>query len=170
MTWKSYAAMSGAGLLATYLVSAPPATEPGRSAQPRTPVTRQEAPADIAHEAERLQTRTRVDSTYEEPSRNPFRFGARPARAAAQEAAPPAPVVAPPLEAPQPPPIRVAGIATEMVQGQRQRSAVLITSSGVTTVREGDSVPPDYRVARIDDSAVELTAADGSSRRIPLRP
>lgn len=175
MTWKSYAAVSGAGLLATYLFSTPPIGVPDRAPARSTPVARGTSGPriDISEEASRLQVRQREDVRYDEPSRNPFRFGARhvarpPARV--EEAAPPEPVFTPPPPLPQPPPIRVSGIATNSVDGTRQRSAILVTPAGVVSVREGDAVGTEYRVTRIDEDAVELTGVDGGIRRIPLRP
>lgn len=175
MTWKAYTAVSGATLIATYLFSTPPAVAPGRvparvenAAAPAAPTF------DIQEQAARLAGRVQAQAEYQAPSRNPFRFGA--ARAAASAApvaralepvvdAPPVvtPVVPPPL------PIRLTGISTSIVDGQRQRMAVLITLEGVVTAREGDAVGP-FRVERIDEEAVELTGADGVSRRLVLRP
>jgi hypothetical protein len=60
-------------------------------------------------------------------------------------------------------------VATENVDGTRRRIAILATVEGILTVREGDSVGAEYRVSRIEDNAVELTAADGSTRRLVLR-
>jgi Tfp pilus assembly protein PilP len=57
-----------------------------------------------------------------------------------------------------------------MVNGSRQRFAILVTAQGVIDVREGDAVGAEYRVARIEDNAIELAAADGTTRRLLLRP
>ena len=175
MTWKSYALVSGAGIVATYLASGPPAIVPQRT----VPVAQRAAtppatPAfDIQKQASRLQVRTRQETEYREyrePSRNPFRFGARPAAARAPVSQPA--VTEPPAAVPVPPPpsIKVSGIETNTVEGVKQRSALLITSAGVVKVREGDAVGAEYHVARIEDDAVDLVAADGSHRRISLRP
>jgi hypothetical protein len=173
MTWKSYAAVSGAGLLATYLFSAPPMIAPGRA-----PATRPEADAgatrlsdDIEEQAARLASRARDQVVYRPPSRNPFRFGARPASTQSNGPAPRAasePEVAPPAPAP-PPPIRLTGIATDTVNGERRRVAVVLTSEGVVTAREGDMAGA-YRVVRIDEDAVEVVGPDGTTRRLTLRP
>jgi hypothetical protein len=174
MTWKSYAAVSGAGLLATYLFSTPPTGVPARPGVARTPdATRPAPPAfDIAAEAARLRERVPPDVPYDEPSRNPFRFGARPTSVSPRRAepSPPPPVLTPSAPVPQPPPIRLSGIATTTVDGTRQRTAILITPGGIQYAREGDAVGADYRVARIDEDAIELTGSDGSSRRLLLRP
>lgn len=169
MTWKSYVLASGAGLLATYLVSTPPvvAPRPAVSAGPRAAVP--SPPIDIQAEAARLQTRVREKTEFQEPSRNPFRYVARgraPVRAPEVVAEPEAP---PPV--PEPPTITLAGIATKTAaDGARQRTAVLLTAAGPLEVREGDAVGAEYRVVRIDEDAVELAAADGARRRIALRP
>jgi Tfp pilus assembly protein PilP len=60
----------------------------------------------------------------------------------------------------------LSGVATE----GNSRSAFLQTVQGVIEVREGDTVPPDYRVSRITEDAVELVTGDGTTRRIVLRP
>jgi hypothetical protein len=176
MSWKAYAAVSGAGLLATYLFSVPPAVTPDRQASARADaIARRPQPAsvDIQQEAARLQMRVREDADYREPSRNPFRFGARPVtrRPVVPSAVPEEPVATPPPSSPPPPPpIRLSGVATNTVAGARQRSAILVTPAGILTVREGDAVGAEYTVVRIEEDAVELAGADGSTRRITLRP
>ena len=167
MTVKSYLLLSGGGLLATYLVTAQPGVSP---AQRPAPSRATSAPAgtriDIREQAERLQTRVRPDVEYQEPSRNPFRFQARPAPRR-QPASEPAVVAPPPAaEEPPPPPIRLSGVSAD----QGRRTAYLVTVQGVLAVVEGDTVPPDYRVGRIDDDAIELVAGDGTTRRLMLRP
>jgi hypothetical protein len=173
MTWKSYALVSGAGLLATYLVSAPPTLAPQRT-PPRPAVTGSPGSAiDIEAQAARLQVRARGAPAFEEPSRNPFRFSGRPARSPGAAAPPIAAAPAPeaPIDpVPQPPLIQLQGVATLTVDGVRQRTAFLITDAGRVTVAEGDTVAGQYRVSRIDERAIELVAGDGSVRRLSLRP
>jgi hypothetical protein len=173
MTWKSYAAVSGAGLLATYLVSSPPVVTPERVPPRRAAASGAAEAVDIAEEASRLQVQVPRAAAYDEPSRNPFRFAPR------QATRPPAPVedderqepAAPaPESIPQPTPVRVSGIATRVVNGERVREAILVTPAGVVGVREGAAVGTEYRVTRIDDTAVELTHNDGRVERLPLRP
>jgi|SRR5687767_4203118 len=173
MTWKSYVIASGAGLFATYLVSTPPASTPGRTpAVGQRSVAPQAAPVvDIQAEASRLQTRVREATEYQEPSRNPFRYLAP--RRAARPADPEPDIAAPETTlppVPEPPPITVAGIATKTVDGVRQRTAILITAAGTLEVNDGDAVGSEYRVVRVEEDAVELAAADGTRRRISLRP
>jgi hypothetical protein len=176
MTWKSYAAVSGAGLLATYLVSAPPTIAPGRppAARPDSVAGSASPSADIQQEAARLQTRVSAETDYQPPARNPFRFGARPAakptgRASSSERIPDPPAaVSPEPSAPPPPPIRLSGIVTNTVDGVRQRAAVLTTVDGVITAREGETAGA-YRIVRVDEDAVDVIGPDGVTRRLTLR-
>jgi hypothetical protein len=173
MTWKSYAALSGAGLLATYLASTPP------TLPPRAPAARPAADAgaarvedDIEEQAARLGSRVREEVAFRPPSRNPFRFGARtppPGRsAAAPPPAPPATEPVPPAP-PPPPPIRLTGIATSTVNGEPQRVAILLTVQGVVEARAGDMAGA-YRIVRVDEDGVEVVGPDGTNRRLILRP
>jgi hypothetical protein len=168
MTLKSYLLLSGGGLIATYLVTTQPVVSPlERATPPRPASSRAGAPVDIQEQAARLQTRVRQeDVEFSEPSRNPFRFAAAPrppARPAPETVDEPPPVIE---DAPAPPPLRLTGIITE---GGR-RTAYLATIQGVVHVEEGDAVPPDYRVGRIEEDAIELVAGDGAVRRLKLRP
>jgi hypothetical protein len=176
MTWKSYAAMSGAGLLATYLVSAPPAIVPEGAPATRPAAENATRRADdIEQQAARLGSRVRTEIEYQPPARNPFRFGGR-------SAAPRSPVStngavdSPPIAVPQiapppapPPPIRLTGIALDTVEGERRRMAILLTPEGVVTAREG-GMAGAYRVTRIEEEAVEVVGPDGTPRRLAVRP
>ena len=172
MDWKSTAVISGAGVLATWFFSMPPAQQ--SVSVPATPAARAErAPSariDIQQEAAKLQLRTPSSPRYDEPSRNPFRFSEprQPAHAAAPPAAPPivAPIAPPP---PPPPKISLDGIASDTVNGEMERTAILNTDSGVVLAKEGDQVA-GYRVKRVAPDSVELTkVTDGSVLRLGLR-
>ena len=170
MTLKSYLLLSGGGtLIATYLVTLQPQVSPRPAATARV-ATRTSTPGvDIRQEADRLQTRVRQEVEFSSPSRNLFRFGERPKAASVPTVRVPvetAPAPAPAEVAPPPPPIQLSGISTQ----DGQRKAYLITTQGVLEVQEGAAVPPDYRVGRIEEDAVELTAGDGTTRRLKLRP
>ena len=174
MTWKSYVIASGAGLLATYLVSTPPPSAPARvpAAVERAAAPQATSTVDIQAEASRLQARVREEIAYREPSRNPFRYGGRDRAPRAPVGEPdvvPAPPEPVPPPVPEPTPITLAGIAAKVVEGVRQRTAILLTPNGPMEVREGDAVG-DYRVVRIEEDAVELAVADGTRRRLSLRP
>jgi hypothetical protein len=173
MDWKSTAAISGAGLLATWFFSMPAVNPPATS--PSAPAGRapqaSASTIDIQQEAARLQVRVHPEPHYTETSRNPFRFGARPAPEARGTSGPPpaqaAPVV--PL-APPPPRLALDGIATDMVDGREQRTAILNTDSGVVLAKEGERVAGQFQVVKIATDAVELiNVSDGSVLRITLR-
>jgi hypothetical protein len=177
MTWKTYAAVSGATVLAGWIASSPPANAPATSAsgQRRGAPAANRAPAgsDIEEQAARLQARLRQETEYQAPARNPFRFGSREVTrsATSERTEAPAPVepVLPAL--PPPPPIRLSGIAEDGPADRIERTAVLSVPAGVLLVREGDVVLGQYRVARIEAGAVELTdASGGPAVRLTLRP
>lgn len=173
MTWKSTAAVSGLGLLATWLASTPTPPVGRAGAAPSATVAEPSATsgADIAQQADRLAYRLRNDDVaFDAPSRNLFRFQGRVASHAPARA-----VVAPPVvEDLKPPPptalrITLSGIATDLVDGKDQRAAVLSTRSGVLIVHEGDLVAGQYRVSSIQDEAVELVRVDdGGTLRLSL--
>lgn len=170
MTLKSYLLLSGGGLLATYLVTAQPPASPAPRATPgRASSSIGATGVDIREQADRLEARVRAEVEYQAPSRNLFRFSARqappsePSPLPERDGAPPAADVDVP---PPPPPITLSGVSS----GEAGRTAYLMTVQGLITVREGDTVPPNYRVGRIEEDAIELTAADGTTRRLKLRP
>ena len=164
MNWKSTVFVSGAGLVATVFgwVSTPTVPQrtpaPSRIAVTSPPVS---AAADIQHEAARLQSRLVPESTYRQPSRNPFRFGARVNPRASERPAPQLQepvVVIPPV--PVRPTIRLRGIASDTVDGAIQRTAIITTDAALLLVREGEAAGA-YRVTKIEDESVELAGPDG---------
>jgi hypothetical protein len=172
MDWKSTAVISGAGILATWFFSMPPAHAPTSVAVPaaRAPRRAPAATVDIEKEAARLQLRPRPEEHYTDPSRNPFRFNERrePARPTTGVVAAPPPAAIEALP-PPPPTITLDGVAGDTVGGQEQRTAILHTEAGVVLAKEGDEVA-GYRVAKIAADAVELTKiSDGSILRVGLR-
>jgi hypothetical protein len=180
MTWKTYAAVSGATVLAGWLASAPPSNAPAPGAtasrRPQTAATRATAGGDIEEQAARLQARLRQEPVYHEPSRNPFRFGEREVPRAAPSSVPPrevAPLSIEPIAPapPPPPPVKLSGIAEDRNGDRVERTAVLSSPSGVLLVREGDTVLGQYRVSRIEANAVELTdTLGGAPVRLTIRP
>ncbi len=171
MTWKAYAAVSGAGVLATYMGLGRPAIAPEQTRNVAAPAATAARPAlDIQTEALRLEQRLQApDPAYLEPARDPFHFQTRRVTASAARVAA-QPVAPPPVLRPEPPPMRLAGIATTGTEDARQRVAIVVMPQGRLEVREGDPIGADYRVTRIDEDAVELTAPDGTVRRLRLRP
>jgi hypothetical protein len=162
MTWKSYALVSGAGVVATYLASSPmPRTDAPALARPAA--SRVEVASDIEEQAVRLQARLRRQAPYQEPARNPFRFSQRRIQRAA--ALPEAVVAAPEPVAPvrQLQAIGLVGIAEDDAAG---RTAILKTSQGIVFVRAGDTVGGEYTVRAIEASAIDLVGIDGAVRRI----
>jgi hypothetical protein len=170
MDWKSTAVISGAGILATWFFSMPPAHAPASAVAPavRTPRVASSS-IDIEKQAARLQVRPRPEARYTEPSRNPFRFSERrePTRPTTGIVAAPPIAIAPLL--PPPPTITLDGIAADTAGGQEQRTAILHTDAGVVLAKEGDEVA-GYRVGKIAADAVELVkTGDGSTLRLGLR-
>ena len=172
MTWKSYAAVSGATVLAGWLASSPPSNTPttatvGTSAEPRR---RANAATDIEEQAARLQSRLQVARAYAEPQRNPFRFAERASAAPSPESAQLVDVPTPPIDAAPPGPrISVAGIAEEQRDGGIERTAILSSPMGVLLVHEGETILDYYRVGGIEADTVELIRlSDGTSTRLTL--
>src|ERR1700752_463499 len=100
MDWKSTAVIAGAGILATWFFSLPPRPPPAGAVAPAARVPQTSASRiDIEKEAARLQVHRVEGPHYTQPSRNPFRFNARPepsrATAGVVEGGP-APVSTPP--------------------------------------------------------------------------
>src|ERR1041384_4235692 len=172
MDWKSTAVISGAGILASWFFSIPPASGQQGPAAPaaRAPQAASSS-IDIEKEANRLQVKPKLEPHYTDPQRNPFRFSerrepTRPTTGVETAAAPP--VAAAPLP-PPPPQITLDGVAADAAGGQEQRTAVLHTDAGVVLAKEGDEVA-GYRVTKIAPDAVELTkVSDGSILNLALR-
>ena len=169
MTWKLYAVVSAGAFVATYLMSSPPSDPaPAPSPVASSSARQSAAGSDIEQLADKLQRRPRTTVNYRTPGRDPFRFQPRPVRPSVASPAP-MPVAEPPAPAPVLPLFTLSGIATDMVGGEPQRSAVLSAPAGVLIVRQGESVAGLYKVVSIGDESVELEAmADGSRRTLRL--
>jgi hypothetical protein len=173
MSWKSYAVVSGATVLAGWLASAPPSSAPESAAPVTRPAT--SAPvreSDIAQQAERLQLRARPEVTFPQPHRNLFRFGAGQADADRGGDIADVPPVQPETIAPaipMPPPVKLSGVAEDQRGDRLVRTAILSSLSGVLLVMEGDEIPGGYRVSRIESEAVEIVrTVDGTTFRLTL--
>ena len=169
MTWKSTALVSGVGVLATWLASVPPVAVGGGSAVPARAVAGTTgAASDIREQAERLQAKMRQEIEYRAPSRNLFRYSATsvPRLPASLDRPPSAEQPAPIELAPAPAPMRItlSGIATDVVDGREQRTAILSTPAGVVLAREGETVGTaadgTFRVGTIGENAVALIRQD----------
>ena len=174
MDWKSTALISGAGLLATWVFSMPDATAPVASSAASAARAPQASAAaiDIQREAARLQVRLHPDARVNAVARNPFQFASRAPRRVVPADSPPAvPAAALPAVAPiEQPPLSLDGIATDVVDGQEQRTAILHADGGVVLVKEGDMVSGRYRVMTVAPDAAELMDVPrGSVVRLVLR-
>lgn len=176
MNWKATTVVSGATLLAGWLASAPPSSTTAAATTSATPGPQAAAAAsDIGQLAARLQTQTRQAADYGSPERNLFRFGQSvPVRSAASQpgtSVAPAPPVEILPQAPPPPPVTLAGVASDPDGTRTVRTAILSSPAGVLLVHEGDEVLGQYRVGAIGEDAVELTRlSDGTAFRITLKP
>jgi len=172
MTWKLstlYALTSGGAVALTALAtlvspaerrSNPPATEPQA-------LDRAGAVVDLGAQADRLKARLAEVNAYRQPGRDAFQFGLPPRRVV-ESATPPA-LDAPPVVAPVRPPYGLAGMATTMVDGVEQRTAILSSLQGVSLVKEGETLDTGYRVMSITDDAVTLeSTANGTQTTLHL--
>ena len=169
MTWKLYAVVSAGAFVATYLMSSP-VQDHARSTSAAAPASARQpaAGSDIEELADRLQMRRLADVSYRTPGRDPFRFQSRPMRSPVVAPAP-LPVVEAPPPAPVPvlPLLTLSGVATDLVDGEPRRAAILSAPAGVLIVRQGESVAGLYTVVSIGDESVELeSTADGSRRTL----
>ena len=174
MTWKSYALVSGAGVLSMWVVATPPSRMPNRMtpAQPREAAGAAAAASDIEEQANRLQARLQQEALYRQPGRNLFRFVPKPVAPPAPAATPDAPAPAVPIlpTAPPPLPMRLAGVAVDQNGDATVRTAILSTFSGVVLARPGDEVLDRFRVTAVEEEAVDfVTIADGTPVRLTLK-
>jgi hypothetical protein len=127
--------------------------------------------AELAIEIERLHERLAPTVAPSAPGRNLFTFRAVVARP-----------VAPVPDAPRPaltdlaalpitvPPLKLSGIAEDEGADGPVRIAFISGEGQLFMVKEGDTVTPRYRVAKISADVVELTdVIDNSIRRLALR-
>ena len=170
MTWKSYALVSGAGLLATYLASPPLLPQNDTPAAPAASGDAASDPAvDIEEEAARLHARLRAEAVFRAPARDPFRFGERPVRRTPPRAEVAAQAGEPPPAVPEPPFLVLSGIATDIVDGEPHHTAVLTTASDVLLVRAGEKVGSEYTVRAITADRIDLeSTVDGTIRQLHL--
>ena len=175
MNWKSTVLLSGAGVVATWLAASPTVRAPVST--PMTPVQEAahsaEAATDIVQQADRLRAKLQTAAVYQEPARNPFRFGERirlvPTAGSGGAEVSPAPVSA----VPEQPAfvLTLSGIAEDIVDGQVLRTAIISTPHDVVLVKEGDTVDDQFRVVSIATDSVELTSTTDSSRiHLTLKP
>jgi hypothetical protein len=105
------------------------------------------------------------------PARNLFRFQPRQSRPAARRVT--APIDPAPLApaAPTPFPLRLTGIATDVVNGVPQRTAVVRSPFGLELAKEGEIAAPGYRVVTVGESSIEVErVSDGVRQQLLLTP
>jgi hypothetical protein len=161
----------GAALIA-WLAGAATSNHTIPSAVVHQPTNVEKRGAELALEIERLHERLAPAAAPVAPARNLFAFHAA-ARAAAPVAAAPAPRAALTEFAPAPfalPPLKLAGIAEDAGDSGPVRIAFISGEGQLFMVKEGETVTPRYRVAKISADVVELTdVIDNSVRRLALR-
>lgn len=167
MNWKSTAIVTGVTALVGWLASPSPQSPARGGVAPQAQPASTTRSSDIEQQASRLRARLREESSFRQPSRDPFRFVARasPAQPRSQAPAPVEPLTIAP--APQVPLVTLSGIASDVVDGNTQRTAILRAPDGVVLVREGDTVAGLYTVGKIDEETVDLLR-DGQLLRLRL--
>jgi hypothetical protein len=128
--------------------------------------------AELALEIERLHERLAPGVTPRSPSRNLFAFHAA-ARPLPPPAATPRPALTESASKPAPialPPLKLSGVAEDPGADGPVRIAFISGGGQLFMVKEGETVTPRYRVAKISADVVELTdVVDNSVRRLALR-
>jgi hypothetical protein len=177
MTWNwnwklvvtGVAALTGVlGLGAPLELSGPPSHP--QAIDDRRTAAQITAVSALEEETRRLDERL-ANTAVAAPSRNLFRFGERPA--AARRAVAPTHVVAPApiVAAPAPFPLRLTGIAVDIVDGVAKRTAIVSGPSGLELATSGQAAAPGYRVVEVGESFTEVErTSDGVRQRLTLRP
>ena len=173
MTWNwnwKLVATGAAALTGVLGIGAPletngPATSLPTAAAPHAELA---AVAQLEEQSRRLDQQLAVANAAP-PSRNLFRFAERPAPRRVV-APPPAFVAAPVAPAPAPFPMRLTGIAVDVVNGVEKRTAILSGPSGVELAASGEPATAGYRVVEVGDGfAVVERASDGARERLTLK-
>ena len=172
MTWNwnwKLVATGAAALTGVLGIGAPletngPATSLPTAAAPHAELA---AVAQLEEQSRRLDQQLAVANAAP-PSRNLFRFAERPAPRRVV-APPPALAAAPVAPAPAPFPMRLTGIAVDVVNGVEKRTAILSGPSGVELAASGEPASAGYRVVEVGDGfAVVERASDGTRERLIL--
>lgn len=174
MNAKRIATLCAAGAVLAAMIAGATTSGPRRAA-PRSVAPDTSAielqGAELAAEVARLRARLRPTAEPQDPPRNLFQFGARAARpSAAIEWPPPAPDAAAPPPAIVPPPFTLVGVATDSGPDGPIHTAIVSAFGDVFLVKEGETLTPQYKVARIGADGVELTnLTDGTALRLRLK-
>ena len=172
MTWNwnwKLVATGAAALTGALGLGAPsemngPATSLQTAAAPHAELT---AVSQLEEETRRLDQQLAI-ATAAPPSRDLFRFAERPARRRMVAPSPEA-LAAPIAPAPAPFPMRLTGIAVDVVSGVEKRTAILSGPSGVELAATGEPASAGYRVVDVGDTfAVVERASDGARARLTL--
>ena len=166
MTWKLYAIVSAGAFVATYVMSTPKTEVATAKASAPAPRSARQAAAETEIEAlaKSLHVDLKSNAVFRTPGRDPFRFETK-AQKPPAFVPPPAVVQNLPPPAPLLPVLSLSGIATDVVDGKSQRSAVVSLPAGVLIVREGESVAGLYTVVAIGEDSIELESTGDRSRR-----
>ena len=175
--WKWKVTATGVTALAGWFASPPLQPEAARtpvaavaSSSAAQSAANAAAVSDIAEEARRL-SRTTARTSLPAADRNPFQFRPKPSppRPAAlvqpQAVVPIAPAVPPPF------PLRLTGIAVDVVNGVEHRTAIISGPSSLEIAADGEAAAPGYRVVSVGDSFADVErVSDGSRQRLALKP
>ena len=160
------------GALAAWLAAA--ATSGNRERIP--PIVERVRPVDLrgdvlAGEIKRLHERLRPNVLPSQPGRNLFTFTAPRAEPAPLVVAPvPVPEAAPAPPAFLPPPLKLVGLAEDAGPAGPVRTAIISAPGQLFLVKEGDVIPPRYRVLKVSPEVVELVDEQlGTPLRLALR-
>ena len=172
MNFKRTTMIAGVGAaLIAWLAGAATSNHPIESLTVARQTTIEKRGAELAVEIERLHERLAPATAPRSPGRNLFTFRAAAVRPLAT--ALPAPRAAITESAPAPialPPLKLSGIAEDAGADGPVRIAFIAGDGQLFMVKEGETVTPRYRVAKISADVVELTdVVDGSIRRLALR-
>jgi hypothetical protein len=173
MTLKRTTMIVGGGAaLIAWLAGAATSNHTIPSVSPVQRTSIEQRGAELAIEIERLHERLAPTVAPSAPGRNLFTFRAMAARPAALPVAQtPRPAIT--EFAPLPialPALKLSGIAEDAGADGPIRLAFISTEGQLLMVKEGETVTPRYRVAKISADVVELTdVIDNSVRRLALR-
>lgn len=184
--WLAYVAsglLAALSLVPSTLVTSPrqsPAPRPGQA--PATDDEPTQALVDVERQTARLRKYLEDAPTPQQPGRNPFRYGVRPAPVGGTRAGPrpprsavmPGDLALPADDAGRPPELpqlRLVGMA-EQVEGEGVvRTAVISAFGNVHLVRVGDRIAERYSVTTIGADTVELLdTATQQVVRLGLKP
>jgi hypothetical protein len=168
MTWKLYAIVSAGAFVATYLMSTPKTEIATRKASAVAAKSSRQIAAETEIEAlaDSLHVRPSSDTPFRTPGRDLFRFEQRVSQKPPAFVPPPAVAASAPIPvAPPLPVLSLSGVATDVVDGKPQRSAVVSLPNGVLIVREGESIAGLYTVVTIAEDSIELESTGDHSRR-----